>query len=181
MANASMHIIIPMLMLLIFYDDLRSILMLLPVSLFPDLDYFLVHRGTLHNIFIPLCLLMFYLKNKSQKIAIAVVYLSSHLFLDVFDGGVIPFYPFSVRNFMIDAELGLEIVKTTTIDPITGAEVTETTATAIHEIVPATLDYLLPLKEYVQFSNSVEFGVFILGMAVLIYKFYSKRYVENVG
>ncbi len=67
MANASMHIIVPMLMLLIFYDDVRSILMLLPVSLFPDLDYFLVHRGTLHNVFIPMCLVMSYLKTKSQK------------------------------------------------------------------------------------------------------------------
>ncbi len=180
MANASMHIITPMLMLLIFYDDIRSVLMLLPVSLFPDLDYFLVHRGTSHNIFIPLCLLMFYLKTKSQKIAIALIYLSSHLFLDVFDMGVIPFYPFSVRNFMIDAEFGLEIVKTTTIDPITGVEVTETTATTIHEIVPATVDYVLPLKEYIQFSNSIEFGIFMLGIAVLIYKFYRKRYVENV-
>lgn len=173
MANASMHIITPMLMLLIFYDDIRSVLMLLPVSLFPDLDYFLVHRGTSHNIFIPLCLLMFYLKTKSQKIAIALIYLSSHLFLDVFDMGVIPFYPFSVRNFMIDAELGLEIVK----DPVTEKIIA---TNVISTVSPSTVGYLLPLKSYVQFSNSIEFGVFILGIAVLIYKFYSKRYVENV-
>lgn len=160
MANASMHIILPMLMLLIFYDDIRSILMLLPVSVFPDLDYFLVHRGTLHNIFIPVCLLMIYLKTKSQKIAIAIVYLGSHLFLDIFDMGIIPFYPLSIRNFMIDAEFGLEIVKTTTIDPITGAEVTETTATTIHEIAPATIDYLLPLKNMFSLAtaSSLEFS-----------------------
>ena len=174
MANASMHMIIPMLILLIFYDDIRSILMLLPVSVLPDIDYFFVHRGTLHNIFIPLCLLILYLKNRSQRIALALVYLGSHLFMDIFDVGIIPFYPFSIRNFMIDAEIGLEIVKTTTIDPITGAEVTKTTATMIHEIVPATVDYLLPLKEYVQFSNSIEFGVFVLGISVLIYKLYNK-------
>ena len=167
MANASIHIIVPMLMLLIFYDDIRSILILLPVSLLPDLDYFFVHRGTLHNIFIPLCLLMFYLKTKSQKIALAFVYLSSHLFLDIFDMGIIPFYPFSIRNFMIDAELGMEIVK----DPVTEKIIA---TNVVSTVVPSTVNYLLPLKSYLQFSNSIEFGVFMLGITVLIYKLYSK-------
>ena len=168
MANASMHIIVPMLILLIFYDDIRSILMLLPISLFPYLDYFLVHRGTLHNIFIPICLVMFYLKTKSQKIAIALVYLSSHLFLDVFDMGIIPFYPFSIRNVMIDAELGLEVVK----DPVTKKIIA---TNVVSTVAPGTVDYLLPLKSYVQFSNSIEFGVFMLGISVLIYKLYNKK------
>lgn len=168
MANASMHIIVPMLMLLIFYDDIRPTLMLLPASLFPDLDYFLVHRGTLHNIFIPLCLLMFYLKTRSQKIAIALVYLSSHLFLDIFDMGIIPLYPFSIRNVMINAELGMEIVK----DPVTEKIIA---TNVVSTIAPGTVDYLLPIKNYVQFSNSVEFGIFILGISVLIYKLYSKK------
>ncbi len=168
MANASMHIIIPMLMLLIFYDDIRSILMLLPVSVFPDLDYFLVHRGTLHNIFIPLCLLILYLKTRSQKIAIALAYLSSHLFLDIFDRGIIPFYPFSIRNVMIDAELGMEIVK----DPVTEKIIA---TNVVSTVAPGTVGYLLPLKSYVQFSNSIEFGVFVLGVSVLIYKLYSKK------
>ena len=168
MANASLHIIVPMLMLLIFYDDIRSTLMLLPASLFPDLDYFLVHRGTLHNIFIPLCILMLYLKTRSQKIAIALVYLSSHLFLDIFNMGIIPFYPFSIRNIMIDAELGLEIVK----DPVTEKIIA---TNVVSTVAPSTMDYILPLKSYVQFSNSVEFGVFMLGISVLIYKLYNKK------
>ena len=168
MANASMHIIVPMLMLFIFYDDIRSTLMLLPASLFPDLDYFLVHRGTLHNIFIPLCLLMLYLKSRSQKITIALVYLSSHLFLDIFNMGIIPFYPISIRNIMINAELGLEIVK----DPVTEKIIA---ANVVSTVAPSTMDYILPLKSYVQFSNSVEFGVFMLGISVLIYKLYNKK------
>ncbi|MFC1786929.1 hypothetical protein ACFLY8_02720 [Halobacteriota archaeon] len=168
MANASMHIIVPMLMLFIFYDDIRSTLMLLPASLFPDLDYFLVHRGTLHNIFIPLCLLMLYLKSRSQKITIALVYLSSHLFLDIFNMGIIPFYPFSIRNVMINAELGLEIVK----DPVTEKIIA---TNVVSTVAPSTMDYILPLKSYVQFSNSVEFGVFMLGISVLIYKLYNKK------
>lgn len=163
-----MHIIVPMLMLFIFYDDIRSTLMLLPASLFPDLDYFLVHRGTLHNIFIPLCLLMLYLKSRSQKITIALVYLSSHLFLDIFNMGIIPFYPISIRNIMINAELGLEIVK----DPVTEKIIA---ANVVSTVAPSTMDYILPLKSYVQFSNSVEFGVFMLGISVLIYKLYNKK------
>jgi hypothetical protein len=111
---------------------------------------------------------MFYLKTKSQKIAIALVYLSSHLFLDVFDMGIIPFYPFSIRNVMIDAELGLEIVK----DPVTKKIIA---TNVVSTVSPGTVDYLLPLKSYVQFSNSIEFGVFMLGVSVLIYKLYNKK------
>ncbi|MDD2778313.1 MAG: hypothetical protein PHS47_02965 [Methanocellales archaeon] len=74
---------------------------------------------------------------------------------------------------MIDAKLGLEIVK----DPVTENIVA---TNVLSTVAPSTVYYLLPLKSYVQFSNSIKFGVFMLGIAVLIYTFYRKRYVENV-
>ncbi|MDJ1420979.1 MAG: hypothetical protein M5U10_03575 [Candidatus Methanoperedens sp.] len=89
-------------------EDHRYILLLLPLAVIPDLDTFLtLHRALLHNIFIPLILLLFglLLKEKRTMFNIGAVYTASHVFMDMFDGGVVLFYPFYNQMAFVDAGL----------------------------------------------------------------------------
>ncbi len=110
MPNWAIHLIVPLLALLIVVrrEDHRYILLLLPLAVIPDLDTFLaLHRALLHNIFIPLILLLFglLLKEKRTMFTIGAVYIASHVFMDMFDGGVVLFYPFYDQMAFVDAGL----------------------------------------------------------------------------
>ncbi len=112
MPDWPIHIIVPLLALLIVgrKEDKKYILLLLPLAIVPDFDSFVdQHRALLHNIFLPMLLLLFgmIIKQKRAIFIIAAVYLASHVFMDMFGGGVVLFYPFYNRMAFVDASLGL--------------------------------------------------------------------------
>ena len=93
------HIFIPLFILLIFSEKLKlSKSMIIIVSffgIFPDLDIFMFHRAHLHNIFILIIPICFYIFWKDIKLsAIMLFYMLSHIMLDLFNHGVYLFYPF---------------------------------------------------------------------------------------
>lgn len=110
MPNWAIHLIVPLLALLIVgrKEDQKYILLLLPLAVIPDFDTFATqHRALLHNIFIPFILLLFgwMIKEKRTIFIIAAVYIASHVFLDLFAGGVVLFYPLYDRMAFVDASL----------------------------------------------------------------------------
>ena len=112
MPDWPIHIIVPLLALLIVgrKEDKKYILLLLPLAIIPDFDSFVdQHRALLHNIFLPMLLLFLgmVIKQKKAIFVIAAVYLASHVFMDMFDGGVVLFYPFYNKMAFVDASLSL--------------------------------------------------------------------------
>lgn len=110
MPDLPVHLIVPLLALLIVSgkEHHRHILLLLPLAIVPDLDTFVTqHRALLHNMFIPLILLLFALviKEKRAIFIIASAYLASHVLLDVFGGGAVLFYPLYNGMAFIEASL----------------------------------------------------------------------------
>lgn len=91
MPDWPVHLIVPLLALIIAgkKEHKKYILMLSPLAIIPDLDTFAnLHRALLHNIFIPLLLILFGLLIEKWKAVffIASVYFASHVILDVFGG-----------------------------------------------------------------------------------------------
>ena len=75
--------------------------------MFPDLDAIFQHRYTFHNIFmlvIPI-LAFIIIKEYRQISGMITYYLSSHLILDSFNGGIAVLYPFSKKILFINAEI----------------------------------------------------------------------------
>ena len=112
MPDWPIHIIVPLLALLIVSrkEDKKYILLLLPLAIVPDFDSYVgQHRELLHNIFLPMLLLLFgmIIKQKRAIFIIAAVYLASHVFMDMFGGGVVLFYPFYNRMAFADVSLSL--------------------------------------------------------------------------
>ncbi len=110
MPNWAIHLIVPLLALLIVgrKEDYGYILLLLPLAVIPDIDTFLAqHRALLHNAFIPLLLIFFgwIFKEKRTIFIIAAVYIASHVFMDMFDRGVVLLYPFYDKMAFVDAGL----------------------------------------------------------------------------
>jgi membrane-bound metal-dependent hydrolase YbcI (DUF457 family) len=110
MPDWAIHLLVPLLALLILgrKEDHKYILLLLPFAVFPDIDTFATeHRALAHNIFIPLVLALagFSLKKMRAIFFIAAFYYASHVFLDMFGGGVVLFYPFYNEMAFIDASL----------------------------------------------------------------------------
>jgi len=102
------HAFIPLSILFIFSQRLnlnqRYIIYLSFFGIFPDFDAIFHHRYTFHNIFIliiPVLIFIFF-KNK-QIYGMITYYLSSHLILDMFNGGIGAFYPFSTKIAFINA------------------------------------------------------------------------------
>jgi membrane-bound metal-dependent hydrolase YbcI (DUF457 family) len=113
MPNWAIHLIVPLLALLIVSrkEDWKYILLLLPVAVIPDMDSIVTqHRMILHNIFIPVILLLlgWRLQKYRTVFVISAVYFASHVFLDMFGGGVVLFYPFYDRMSFVNASLVLE-------------------------------------------------------------------------
>lgn len=106
------HLIVPLLALLIVSkkEHQKYILLLLPLAVIPDFDTFVTqHRALLHNMFIPLLLLLFGLMIKEYRtiFIIASVYIASHVVLDMFGGGVVLLYPLYNGMAFIDASLAM--------------------------------------------------------------------------
>jgi len=112
MPNWAIHLLVPLLALLILgrKEDHKYILLLLPFAVFPDIDTFVTeHRALLHNIFIPLVLVLIGISLKKMRTIffITAFYFASHVILDLFGGGVVLFYPFYSEMAFIDASLEL--------------------------------------------------------------------------
>jgi membrane-bound metal-dependent hydrolase YbcI (DUF457 family) len=110
MPDWPVHLIVPLLALLIVSrkENLKYVFLLLPLALLPDFDSFAVlHRALLHNMFIPLILGLCGLASKKYRtiFIIASVYIASHVLLDMFDGGVVLFYPVYNGMAFVDASL----------------------------------------------------------------------------
>lgn len=110
MPSFVVHGIVPLLLLLATRRlDARKIWLLWPLTFAPDLDsFFGHHRATLHNVWILLpflAILLWHLRPATRNLqrvewmGIALVYLGSHLLMDVFAGGAVLFYPVSTYNF----------------------------------------------------------------------------------
>ncbi len=90
---------------------MRNILIAAILSVLVDIDHVIgIPRGSLHNAFvlilIPLLFVIYTFSKRKfyQQKGLAIlilIFLSSHLFLDVFDGGVMAFYPLSMHNYSI--------------------------------------------------------------------------------
>ncbi len=112
MPDWPIHLIVPLLVMLIVYkrEEKKYILLLLPLSVIPDLDTFVTqHRALLHNIFIPTLLFFIGLmvKENNRIFFIASGYLASHVILDMFSGGVVLFYPLYNEMAFVDASLAM--------------------------------------------------------------------------
>ncbi|MEA3202108.1 MAG: LexA-binding, inner rane-associated putative hydrolase [Thermoplasmata archaeon] len=104
MPSAVVHGAVPLLFLLALRRlDARKVWILWPLTFLPDLDYFLgFHRATFTNVFVlvPFVALLVWdwragRRDRAQWWGIALVYLASHLVMDMMTGGVVPFYPVS--------------------------------------------------------------------------------------
>lgn len=114
MPNWAIHLIVPFLALLMVgrKEDLKYVILLLPLAVLPDIDTLVTeHRALLHNIFIPALFVLFglYIKKMRSIFFIAALYFGSHVILDLFDGGVVLFYP--LYNNMAFIDVSLEISK----------------------------------------------------------------------
>ena len=110
MPNWAIHFIVPLLALLIVSrkEDWKYILLLLPLAVVSDLDSFVAqHRALLHNIFIPVILLILAWRLQEYKaiFVISAIYFASHIVMDMFGGGVVLFYPFYDEMAFVDASL----------------------------------------------------------------------------
>lgn len=109
MSSVFIHLFIPLLILLVFskkLDITPKILMIMSIfSIIPDLDIVFSHRATLHNIFIPLFLMLIYYIWSNPNFLIVGYYWTSHILLDIFNAGVYILYPFYNRVLFIKLDL----------------------------------------------------------------------------
>ncbi len=116
MPNWAIHLIVPLLALLIVRtkEDWKYILLLLPLAVVSDLDSFVTqHRALLHNIFIPVILLILAWRLQEYKtiFVISAIYFTSHIVMDMFGGGVVLFYPFYDEMAFVNASLRINDMK----------------------------------------------------------------------
>lgn len=148
------HYLIPTLILLALVPgvDRKLILLLSPLAVLPDLDFFIGHLYIFHNLIfvigIPI-LLYFYFKDRKTSL-IAFFFLFSHLLLDTFGPGVGFFYPFYPRLFRFDFFLYTSPAK-----PSIGG-LSYTAATMRQALTEATKDQRSPVV--------TSFGVVLSGL-----------------
>lgn len=124
MPSFIVHLLIPPLLLAALrLAPNRAILWMLPFTLLPDVDYFVgVHRAWTGNVFILLpALYLWHRWRETEPVragyaAVAAFYLGSHLFMDVFAGGTVLFWPIWDQNVFLFFEV---IIDTETNQPIT--------------------------------------------------------------
>jgi len=118
----TIHLLIPALLLLAArrFPD-KMVFALLPLTLVPDLDFFIPpHRALLHSIFLPLAVgaLAWHWRRRGDArwewAMVATFYIASHPFMDLFAGGVVPLWPLSDQTFFIDLEV---LIDTRTLQP----------------------------------------------------------------
>lgn len=185
MANESIHLIIPLMLLLLLSRRTKTIFILLPFAVLPDLDYFFYHRALLHNVFLPLIPALLILLSKTKlgnfrflgwvrdhqhALLIICFYLSSHIFLDYFDEGIVFFFPISNALYFTRIDLGAEVVhEQRIIVNETGKWVINVTRTRpLVEMGSGAYDYSrVMFRERLLFSSSVEFAVFSMCLAII--------------
>lgn len=86
----------------------RYVVLLAPVAVLPDLDFFIPpHRAVLTNIWWPLLLglaawrLHHHDRPEWVAVGVASYYWASHVVMDLFVGGVVPFWPFWDQTFLL--------------------------------------------------------------------------------
>lgn len=112
MPGAVMHVLFPLLPLLAFGRfKRRHVWMTAPLALLPDLDYVIPpHRAVLHNVFWVLALLvLWWLAPRSPRLAprqdlflLAALFWGGHEAMDVFYGGIVPFWPILQTNWLVE-------------------------------------------------------------------------------
>ncbi len=120
MSSLFNHIFIPVAILLLFSKkfnlDPREVIALSFFAVLPDTDslFFVfklspvpLHRVLFHNVFIVIIpfLLFILVKSRRQVFGIICFYLTSHLILDLFTGGIPLFYPVYNSIFFVHVEL----------------------------------------------------------------------------
>ncbi len=110
MPSFVVHGVVPTLLLLAVGFTPRRVLLLLPLTFLPDLDFALgVHRASLHNVFILLPGAVWAWAEsrygegweRAEWGVIATVYLGSHLLMDVFTGGIVLLWPVVNRALFV--------------------------------------------------------------------------------
>ncbi len=110
MSSLFNHVFIPLVILLLFSEKFKihpkNVFILAIFGIIPDIDIFFYHRASFHNIFLVLIPFIFFiLRDKKEIPGIICFYLTSHLLLDIFNGGVYILYPFNELSFYVKAEL----------------------------------------------------------------------------
>jgi membrane-bound metal-dependent hydrolase YbcI (DUF457 family) len=99
------HYFIPTLILFSLFPERRkTVLLLSPLALLPDFDFFIGHLYLFHNllfVFVVSGLVGFYYKERLPSF-LAFYFLFAHLLLDTFGPGVGFFYPLYPRLFRFD-------------------------------------------------------------------------------
>ncbi|MBI4363092.1 MAG: hypothetical protein HY558_07960, partial [Euryarchaeota archaeon] len=203
MANTAVHLAVPLLLVLLWGTGRRRALLLLPLSVLPDLDWFLYHRAALHNLWWPLGLTLLVLapwwvpwlegrlperarhrmeraagrmvefgKTHREALLVAAFYLASHVFLDYFDDGVVPFWPVERTFFYIRSDLRVEFLvqQIVTITP-TGERILTniTTPVPVAEVKSLTFEFTeVTYRAYSRFTSSPEFAVLLLAILGLL-------------
>ncbi len=108
MSSTLTHIFIPLFILLIFSEQLKLskkiIFALCIFAILPDIDIFIFHRATLHNILVMIVPMLIYTFWRDINVSCIIgFYIFSHIMLDLFNRGVYLFYPFynKVIYFMV--------------------------------------------------------------------------------
>jgi membrane-bound metal-dependent hydrolase YbcI (DUF457 family) len=135
------HLVVPALVALAFFPvPRRTILLLAPVVWLPDLDYVVQsqHRAVTHSALVPLALLaavaaLWRRRDPAARfwefatrpgapvaLALSAFYVSSHLLMDVFAGGVVLLWPLLGTSFFADFQLILH-TETNTFEPVASA------------------------------------------------------------
>lgn len=100
------HGLVPLLLVLALrLAPPKAALAMLPFTWLPDLDFWIgVHRATTSNVFILLPTIYLWWRwrktrpTRSMLAGLATFYLASHLIMDLFAGGIVPFWPLSNRT-----------------------------------------------------------------------------------
>lgn len=158
MPSLLVHLLVPPLVVLATRRVPPGVaLALLPLALAPDLDFFLSpHRALLHSVFLPAALGALAwrwrergLEARALAALVGAFYLASHGLLDLFAGGVVPFWPLSDRTFFLDVGL---VFDTRTLEPFPLFE-------------PGSQEGVPPVAPLYEFLDGTQFGILVLVLA----------------
>lgn len=160
MPSLVIHLLVPPLVLLATRRfPHRLVLLLLPFSLLPDLDFFVPpHRALLHSAFLVGLLLAVSWRWRARAMGpradaalVAAFYLGSHGLMDLFAGGVVPFWPLSDQTFFIDVQV---LIDTRTLETFPTFE-------------PGSQAGVPELAPVYEFLDGEQFAVLVLTLLVL--------------
>ncbi|HEV8359189.1 MAG TPA: metal-dependent hydrolase [Candidatus Thermoplasmatota archaeon] len=159
MSSLVIHLLIPPLVALATRRfPLKLVLLLLPFSLLPDIDFFVPpHRALFHSVFLVAIFGAYAwrageLGKPSHRDAalLAAFYLGSHSLMDLFVGGVVPLWPLSDQTFYIDVQI---LIDTRTLQPFPTFE-------------PGTQQGVPEVTPLYEFLDGVQFGILVLTLLV---------------